>query len=103
MKLKFLAISLLATFAAHAAVNIDRVEPTNWYAGMKNPSLQLMVYGKGIKQANVSTDYAGVKVDSVVRLDSPDYDPTQDPNYNPDDSSDDNRYTGDPSAMPFWN
>lgn len=73
MKLKTLALSLLATFAAHAAVNIDRVEPTNWYAGMKNPSLQLMVYGKGIKQANVSTDYAGVKVDSVVRLDSPDY------------------------------
>lgn len=73
MKLKTLALSLLATFAAHAAVNIDRVEPTNWYAGMKNLSLQLMVYGKGIKQANVSTDYAGVKVDSVVRLDSPDY------------------------------
>ena len=73
MKLKTLALSLLATFAANAAVNIDRVEPTNWYAGMKNPSLQLMVYGKGIKQANVSSDYAGVKVDSVVRLDSPDY------------------------------
>lgn len=73
MKLKTLALSLIATFAANAAVNIDRVEPTNWYAGMKNPSLQLMVYGKGIKQANVSTDYAGVKVDSVVRLDSPDY------------------------------
>lgn len=73
MKLKTLALSLLATFAANAAVNIDRVEPTNWYAGMKNPSLQLMVYGKGIKQANVSTDYAGVKVDSVVRLDSPDH------------------------------
>ena len=31
------------------------------------------MYGKGIKQANVSTDYAGVKVDSVVRLESPDY------------------------------
>ena len=73
MKLKTLALSLLATLAANAAVNIDRVEPTNWYAGMKNPSLQLMVYGKGIKQANVSIDYAGVKVDSVVRLDSPDY------------------------------
>ena len=43
MKLKTLALSLLATFAANAAVNIDRVEPTNWYAGMKNPSLQLMV------------------------------------------------------------
>lgn len=73
MKLKFLAISLLAALASQAAVNIDRVEPANWYAGMKNPSLQLMVYGKDIKQANVTTDYAGVKVDSIVRLDSPDY------------------------------
>ncbi|MDO4511546.1 MAG: glycoside hydrolase family 13 protein [Bacteroidales bacterium] len=73
MKLKFLALSLLAAFTSQAAVNIDRVEPTCWYAGMKNPSLQLMVYGKDIKQASVSTDYAGVKVDSIVRLDSPDY------------------------------
>ena len=56
-----------------AAIKIDRVEPTNWYVGMKNPQLQLMLYGKGIRNAEVSTDYAGVRIDSVVRLQSPNY------------------------------
>ena len=56
-----------------AAVKVDRIDPTNWFVGMKNPSLQLMVYGEGIRSAEVTTDYAGVKVDSIVRLDSPNY------------------------------
>ena len=56
-----------------AAVKVDRVEPANWFVGMKNPSLQLMVYGQGIKDAEVSTDYPGVRIDSVVRLESPNY------------------------------
>ena len=56
-----------------AAVKVDRIDPTNWFVGMKNPSLQLMVYGEGISSADVTTDYAGVKIDSIVRLDSPNY------------------------------
>lgn len=50
-----------------------RVEPTDWYVGMKDPTLQLMIYGKDIRSANVTTDYSGVTVDSLVRLDSPNY------------------------------
>ena len=57
----------------NAAQKIDRIEPTNWYVGMKNPSVQLMVYGKDILSAEVSTNYPGVKIDSLVRLDSPNY------------------------------
>ncbi len=53
---------------------IDHIEPACWYAGMKNPSLQLMVYGRDIATvSDVSTDYPGVHIDSVVRLDSPNY------------------------------
>ena len=52
-------------------VQISRIDPTDWYAGMKNPSLQLMVYGKGIREAEVSV--SGAKIDSLVRLDSPNY------------------------------
>ena len=59
--------------ATNAAVKVDRIDPTDWYVGMKDPSLQLMVYGEGIGSADVTTDYAGVKVDSIVRLDSPNY------------------------------
>ena len=57
-----------------AAVKIDKIDPTDWYVGMKNPQLQLMVYGKGIAAVKeVTTDYPGVRIDSVVRLDSPNY------------------------------
>ena len=57
-----------------AAPKIDRIEPTDWFVGMKNPSLQLMVYGQGIRDvAEVTTDYPGVVIDSIVRLDSPNY------------------------------
>ena len=64
---------IMTTLGMNAAVKIDRVEPTDWYVGMKDPSLQLMVYGEGIREAQVSTDYPGVRVDSLVRLDSPNY------------------------------
>ena len=41
---------------------------------MKNPQVQLMVYGQGIRDVqNVTTDYPGVVIDSLVRLDSPNY------------------------------
>ena len=53
---------------------INRIDPTDWFVGMKNPSVQLMVYGKGIRDAEaVTTDYPGVTIDSLVRLDSPNY------------------------------
>ena len=53
--------------------NVTRIDPTNWYADMQDPTLQLMVYGKDIKFADVTTDYPNVKIDSLVRLDSPNY------------------------------
>ena len=60
--------------AKKTATVINRIEPTDWFVGMKNPSVQLMAYGKGIRDAEaVTTDYPGVTIDSLVRLDSPNY------------------------------
>ena len=60
--------------AAKSKVVIDRIDPTDWYVGMKNPTVQLMLYGKGIAAvSDVTTDYPGVAVDSVVHLESPNY------------------------------
>lgn len=64
---------LLGSVSMDAAPKIDKIEPANWFAGMKNPSLQLMVYGKDIRNATVTVDYPGARVDSLVRLDSPNY------------------------------
>lgn len=55
------------------AVNIDKIDPPFWYAGMKNPELQLLVYGQGIAGASVSVNYPGVSLSSVVRLESNNY------------------------------
>ena len=73
MKKILTALLLGTTLTMNAAVKIDRIEPTDWYVGLNDASLQLMVYGKDIKTADVSTDYPGVKIDSLVRLDSPNY------------------------------
>ena len=70
-----LALSAITMNAAKKmTTTIDRIEPTDWYVGLKNPTVQLMVYGKNIRDVNsVTTDYAGVTIDSIVRLDSPNY------------------------------
>ena len=64
---------ILSSMTMQAATKIDHIEPENWYVGMKNSLLQLMVYGKNIRDSRVSVDYPGVKIDSLVRLDSPNY------------------------------
>lgn len=67
-------MALFLTAMAAKKTVIDRIEPTDWFVGMKNPELQLMVYGTGIRDVNnVTTNYPGVSIDSIVRLDSPNY------------------------------
>ena len=72
-KLLLMMAVALGVLAGYAAVKVDRIEPTNWYVGLNDPSVQLMVYGEGIRDAEVAIDYAGVVIDSLVRLDSPNY------------------------------
>lgn len=65
---------LLALFTTGvlSAENIH-VEPTFWWSGMKNPELQLMVYGKDIARYRPSVDYPGVRLKQAVTLESPNY------------------------------
>jgi len=72
MKKILLALTLFS-LTASAAVKVKRIDPTNWFVDMKDPSLQLMVYGEGIRNANVSTTYPGVEITSIERMDSPNY------------------------------
>jgi len=66
-----MVITAFSSFAA--AQKIDRIEPPSWFTGMKETALQLMVYGKEIGSFNVTTDYPGVKVTSLVKTDNPNY------------------------------
>jgi len=50
-----------------------RVEPTFWWAGMHNPSLQLMVHGSDIGSSRVIIQHPGVIVKSVTSVENPNY------------------------------
>jgi len=74
MKIKTLSIILfLATIRVNSFAQIDRVEPPNWWAGMKNPKLQLMIHGDEIAGSSVEIEYDGVNVRSASSLDSRNY------------------------------
>jgi glycosidase len=69
LSLLFFALLTVTTFA----LQVDRVEPVNWWVGMKNPSLQLMVHGQGIASSDIAINYPGVRVTSVSRQDNPNF------------------------------
>ena len=73
MKKKLLSLMMLMGAVSLNATTVDRIEPTHWYVGMKDASLQLMVYGKNVRSADVEVSYPGVRIDSIARLDSPNY------------------------------
>lgn len=63
----------MLTLSTYAAMNVNKIDPPFWYAGMQNPELQLMVYGEDIGNASVSVDYPGVSLSSTVKLESSNY------------------------------
>lgn len=65
--------SLLLSLGTYATMNVNKIDPPFWYTGMQSPELQLMVYGEGIANADVSVNYPGVSLGSTVRLESPNY------------------------------
>lgn len=71
---KLYPVFLFLLFSVHNSMaQAPRVEPMNWWVGMKNPNLQLMVYGEGIGSATPSLKYPGVTLVKVTKAESPDY------------------------------
>jgi glycosidase len=69
-----LLATIIMLFISEAkAMTITRVEPANWWVGMKNPELQIMVYGPGIGNSTVSVNYPGVKIKEADKTDNPNY------------------------------
>ena len=44
-----------------------RIEPLNWWVGMKNPKLQLLIHGKDLKGADVIAKKPGLKIEVETR------------------------------------
>lgn len=58
---------------AQESYQLERLEPGNWWVGMKNPNLQLLAYGPNIADLNPSIDYPGVQVSAVHKVENPNY------------------------------
>ncbi|MVM41892.1 alpha-amylase [Spirosoma sp. HMF3257] len=70
-----LQIALWLVFTSVFAQNalIQRVNPTNWWIGMKNPNLQLLVYGPNAGTLAYSLNYPGVKLVKAHTVENPNY------------------------------
>lgn len=55
------------------AATIEKVAPAFWWAGMKNPKLQVLLYGEHISSAEVSISSEDVTLQEVVKLENPNY------------------------------
>jgi neopullulanase len=68
-------LGLLALLLALSAqgLELQRIEPPNWWVGMKDPRLQLLVHGPGIGAASVSSGHAALRITGVQRVTSPNY------------------------------
>lgn len=53
--------------------DLKRVEPMNWWVGMKSPNLQLLVYGNNIAGTEVKINYEGVELKQVIKVENPNY------------------------------
>ena len=65
--------TLLPLFAGAQAVTIDRVNPTNWWVGMKNPAVQLIIHGPGAGSLAYTISYPGVKLLKAGTVENPNY------------------------------
>ena len=50
----------------------QRVEPAFWWKGMKNPELQILLYGKNIAQQNIELS-DGIQIKDLTKVENPNY------------------------------
>lgn len=69
----FLILFSVNTFAKKTQPWVQRLEPTFWWIDMKNPTLQLMLYGNEIANAEFKIDYQGVTIERKQLTDNPNF------------------------------
>ncbi|WP_375417007.1 glycoside hydrolase family 13 protein [uncultured Hymenobacter sp.] len=68
-----LPLLFLSTLVLAQPASITRVNPTNWWVGMKNPNVQLLVYGPRAGTLTYSVQYPGVKLVKASKVENPNY------------------------------
>ena len=66
-------LALLPYLSEAQTAAIDRINPTNWWVGMKNPSVQVLVHGPGAGTLAYSINYPGVKLVKTNTVENSNY------------------------------
>ena len=74
MKKLILFISLLCVLPVMAQeAGLKRIEPANWWVGMKYSQVELLVHGDNLGATTPAVNYPGVNIINIKKSDSPNY------------------------------
>lgn len=71
--LLFILIAQQSIAQQNVSRKIQHLEPSNWWVGMKEPFVQLLVHGENIAEYSPSLKYKGVKLLATHKTDNPNY------------------------------
>nr|WP_315029775.1 glycoside hydrolase family 13 protein [uncultured Chryseobacterium sp.] len=72
MKTIYVALALSAASTAFSQKILERVEPAFWWKEMKNPELQILVYGKDIANNEIVLS-DGIQIKDIQKVENPNY------------------------------
>lgn len=80
MNIRHLTLAIVCTLFSlphmaqkKVALQLQHVEPMNWWVGMNNPNLQLLVHAPRIAETVPVIEYEGVTVKEVIHTSNPNY------------------------------
>jgi glycosidase len=74
-KLHFLALllSVFSISSISAQNTVEHVEPPNWWIGMNNSDVQLLIHGKDVGYLHPRIQSIGVEILQVIKVENPNY------------------------------
>ncbi|WP_312992538.1 glycoside hydrolase family 13 protein [Chryseobacterium flavum] len=72
MKTIYTALALSIASVSFSQKTLEKVEPAFWWKGMKNPELQILVYGKNIANNDISLS-DGIQIKDLQKVENPNY------------------------------
>ncbi|MGD8779198.1 MAG: alpha-amylase family glycosyl hydrolase [Ignavibacteria bacterium] len=73
LRLKSLLLLFTFVFSNGQEIKVTKIEPPNWWVGMKYNKIQLMVYGENLKGVDAKFENNLIKVFKVHKIENPTY------------------------------
>jgi len=73
MKRIFAALLFFSVVTLAQSISINRIDPPNWWVGMKHNKIQLMLYGNNLNNVSARFDDSKIKVTKVHKIKNTSY------------------------------